>query len=213
MWLLNKSLYGTCWAACKGQQHSNKTVSKFNLHPAASYSAVYVWRDDAGILILHLHVNNSMGFASSSKLLNDFKSFLHQEYELKWTEQPTHYYLSIWITVSDDGSIIGLNQSHYIEYTLEQFAMVNCKAAKPPFPCCKIMSPGSDEEVEEAKDLPYQSLFGSLGWIVSTTQMDISYAASQLGRFNSAWTVAHWTTAKNFLPYVHCQPQAILSGC
>lgn len=118
VWLLNKSLHGTRQAACRWQQHFNKTAEKYNLHPAASDSAVYVQKDKSGLLILHPHVGDSMVFASSTELMNDFKSFLHYKYELKWTDGPTHY-LGICLSISNDGSMLSLNQSHYIESTFE----------------------------------------------------------------------------------------------
>lgn len=185
MLLLNKSLYSTRQAARRWQQHFNTTSAKYNLHSALSDSAVCVKHDSNGLLILHLHVDDSMVFASSVAVMDQFKTFLESQYDIKWTACPT-LYLGIRITVSDTSSIINLDQSHYIKSTLEQLAMVNCKTVKSPLTHRTILSPGTTEEIEEAKDLPYQSLVGSLGWIASTTRPDISYAVSQLGRFNSA---------------------------
>lgn len=201
VWLLNKSLYGTRQAARCWQQHFSKTAAKFNLVPTQSDSAVYVCKDDLGLLILHLYVDDSMVFASSTAVMERFKQLIHQEYDLKWTDKPS-LYLGVCINVLDEGSFIGLNQSHSIESTLERFVMSNCKAKKSPFPHRTILNPGSKEEIATAVDLPYQSLVGSLGWIASTTRPDISYAVSQLGRFNSAWTTTHWVAAKHVLRYL-----------
>lgn len=63
VWLLNKSLYGTRQAAQRWQQHFNKTAEKYQLKPAPSDSAVYVRSDRDGLLIPHLHVDDSMVFA------------------------------------------------------------------------------------------------------------------------------------------------------
>lgn len=116
VWLLNKSLYGTRQAARRWQQHFNKTASRFNLTPAQLDTAVYVRQDDAGLLILHLHVDDSMVFASSPKVMEDFKSSLELEYDVKWTNS-LNLYLGIRISVSDDGTLIGITQDHYIEST------------------------------------------------------------------------------------------------
>lgn len=201
VWLLKKSLYGTRQAARRWQQHFNKTASKFNLVPSPSDSAVYVCKDDLGLLILHLHVDDSMVFASSTAAMERFKLFIHGEYDLKWTDKPS-IYLGIRVTISDDGTFVGINQSQYIESTLEKFSMVNCKPVKSPLPHRTILHPGTSKDVAAAVDLPYQSLVGSLGWIASTTRPDVSYAVSQLGRFNSAWTTTHWVAAKHVLRYL-----------
>lgn len=201
VWLLNKSLYGTRQAARRWQQHFNKTASKYHLIPAPSDSAVYVRKDKDGLLILHLHVDDSMVFASSPEVMAQFKVFLESEYEVKWTSRPT-LYLGIRLNISEAGKLIAIDQYHYIESTLERFAMVNCKAVKSPLPHRTVLSPGTTEDIDAAKDLPYQSLVGSLGWIASTTRPDIAYAVLQLGRFNAVWTIAHWTAAKHVLRYL-----------
>lgn len=141
VWLLNKSLYGTRQAARRWQQHFNKTAAKFNLTPCPSDNAVYVCKDDLGLLILHLHVDDSMVFASSMDVMDRFKTFIHGEYDLKWTDKPS-LYLGIRIDISDNGTLIGINQSHYIESTLEKFAMVNFKPVKSPLPHRTILNPG-----------------------------------------------------------------------
>lgn len=123
-------------------------------HPYPSDSAVYVRKDDAGLLILHLHVKDLMVFPSSPEVMDQFKVFQESEYKVKWTSRPS-LYLGIHISVSNDGTIISLDQDHYIESTLERFAMVNCKAVKSPLPHRTILAPGSDEDVEAAKYLPY----------------------------------------------------------
>lgn len=201
VWLLNKSLYGTRQAACRWQQHFSKTAGKFNLQLAASDSAVYIRQSSLGLLILHLHVDDSVVFASSDKVMQEFKDFIHSQYDLKWTDQPS-LYLGIRINLAPDGTFISLNQSHYIESTLERFAMTNCNTVKSPLPQKTSLTPGNEAEVAAAIDLPYQSLIGSLDWIASTTRPDIAYAVSQLGRFNSAWTLNHWIAAKHVLRYL-----------
>lgn len=142
-----------------------------------------------------------MVFASSPAVMLAFKTFLETEYNIKWTDSLS-LYLGIRIRISDNGKLIGLAQDHYIESTLERFAMVNCKPVKSPLPHRAVLAPGSDTEIEEAINPPYQSLVGLLGWIALKTRPAIAYAVSQLGRFNAAWTTAHWVAAKHVLRYL-----------
>lgn len=130
-----------------------------------------------------------------------FKKFIHGEYELKWTDKPT-IYLGIRINIANNGSFISINQSQYIESTLERFSMANCKPVRSPLPHRLSLIPRSNDDIAAAADLPYQSLFGSLGWIASTPRPDIAYAVLQLGRFNSGWTSSHWMAAKHVLHYL-----------
>lgn len=106
--LLTKSLYGTRQAARRWQQNFNKTAAKFNLKPSPSNKAVYVCKDDLGLLILYLRVDDSMVFARSEEVMKRFKTFIHGKYNLKWTEKPTLHW-GIHINISDYGSSIGIN--------------------------------------------------------------------------------------------------------
>lgn len=85
VWLLNKSLYGTRQAAGRWQQHFNATPARYHLQPAPSDSAVYVRHDHEGLLILHLHVDDSMVFSSSPAVMKSFRAFLESQYNVKWT--------------------------------------------------------------------------------------------------------------------------------
>lgn len=147
-------------------------------------------KDSRGIIIIHLHVDDAMVFCDSDKLLDTFVDLINSQYDLKWTQKPV-LYLGIRLEIADDMSSIKISQPQYIEMILERFFMVNCTAAKSPFPQRTPLIAGTCEEVEEPKDIPYQQLIGFLQWIATSTRPDIAYAVSQLSRFNAAWTVQH----------------------
>lgn len=76
VWLLNRSLYGLKKGARRWQQHFEATIAKFELSPTASDPAVYVLQDNRGVLIIHLHVDDSDVFCSSQNLLSGFLCLL-----------------------------------------------------------------------------------------------------------------------------------------
>lgn len=80
--------------------------------------------------------------------------------------------------------------------------MSNYSHANSPLPLKTILSPGSENNIRAAADLPYPHLIGSLQWLARTTQPDITYAVSQLASFNASWTIEHWTKAKHVLLYL-----------
>lgn len=201
VWKLNRSLYGTKQAARRWQQHFGRTAAEFKIHPTSSDGAVYVLKNDVGLLLIHLHVDDALIFSDSEDLFSQFKTFIDSKYKLKWTMQPT-LYLGIKISFNSQGRLLQISQPQYIESTLDQFALTNCKTATTPFPQKIRLTPGTAEEIEAAKDIPYQELVGCLQWITCCTRPDIAYAVSQLSRFNSSFTVQHWTAAKHVLRYL-----------
>lgn len=142
-----------------------------------------------------------MVMSNSTKLLSQFQDHLNLVYTVKWTTQPT-LYLGIQIKYVQEDRTLSLTQTHYIESVLDRFAMTNCNPAKTPLTAGTILVSGSDEEIKDASQLPYQSLIGCLQWISNSTRPDISHAVSQLSRFNANWTTNHWLLAKHVLRYL-----------
>jgi len=201
VWLLNRSLYGSKQGARRWQQHFEKTIASFGLLPTNSDQAVYVLKNSEGILIIHLHVDDSDVFCSFQALLHRFRAFLDKAYTVKWTEDPS-LYLGIHMTYDRTAGTVRISQRHYIESMLDTIAMTNCNPSKIPLPSTIPMTTGSDCEMDQAKDLPYQQLIGCLQWIGGSTRPDSSHAVSQLSAFNSGWTTTHWTAAKHVLCYL-----------
>lgn len=201
VWQLNRSLYGSRQGARRWQEHFEGTIKLFNLKPTQSDPAVYIVNDHRGILFIHLHVDDSMVMSNSPKFLQAFQSHLNTTYTVKWTPKPS-LYLGIQLEYDQNARKLSLHQSHYIENVLDRFAMTNCNPAKTPLPTGTILLSGSDDDIKQAADLPYQSLIGCLQWLSNSTRPDIAHAVSQLSRFNSNWTTTHWTLAKHVLRYL-----------
>jgi len=57
-------------------------------------------------------------------------------------------------------------------------------------------APYTSAEHEDMKELPYQSLTGSLLYAAMATCPDITYAIAQLCKYNSSYTRTHWVATK-----------------
>lgn len=81
-----------------------------------------------------------------------------------------------------------LDQEQYINEILERFNMSDCNpVATPSDPNQKLsaeMSPKSQEEENELKQVPYQQLVGALLYLVQGTRPDIAFAVRDVSRFN-----------------------------
>ena len=58
------------------------------------------------------------------------------------------------------------------------------------------MSPQTDKEVEEMKQIPYKEAVGALLYISTSTRPDISYAVGQVAKFNHNPGFQHWKAVK-----------------
>lgn len=119
----------------------------------SSDSAFYVLKNNFGLLIIHLYVDDALIFTDKDPLLVQFTTFIDSKSKLKWTQRPT-LYLGIKLAFSDEGCLVVISQPQYIEMTLDCFALTNCKIAKTLFPQKTILTPGTAEEPEASKELP-----------------------------------------------------------
>ena len=95
-----------------------------------------------------------------------------------------------------------ISQSHYLLEKVQSFGLINAKPYTSPLDGYSGILPARDNELF-ADESAYVSAIGSLGYASNGTRPDISYATSQLGRFNSAPTNRHWDTACRVLRYLH----------
>ena len=94
-----------------------------------------------------------------------------------------------------------MNQSQLIRDVLERNGMSDAKAVKTPLAAgYKFLKADDDSEIVNLK--AYQSLVGSLMYIMTSTRPDIAYAVSCLSRHLMAPTAEHWIAAKRILRYL-----------
>jgi hypothetical protein len=93
-----------------------------------------------------------------------------------------------------------LDQTKYIEDILKKFGMQNCRPISTPMDVnvklTKNMCPQTQEEIDEIKDIPYQSAVGSLMYLILGTRPDLAYPIRVLSQFNSNPGKQHWQAVK-----------------
>jgi len=64
------------------------------------------------------------------------------------------------------------------------------------------MSSTTDEEREEMKKIFYREAVGTLLWLSLGTKPDISFALSQITKFNDCYGKDHWQAVKKIFRYL-----------
>src|SRR5687768_11411370 len=64
------------------------------------------------------------------------------------------------------------------------------------------MCPSTDEEKAKVKDIPYESLVGSLLYASLGTRPDIAHAVNEISKFVKNPGYDHWLAAKRILCYI-----------
>jgi len=110
------------------------------------------------------------------------------------------FLLTLHITYTSDG--IALTQERYIGTILSQFGMENSNMVSIPLPKGITLTQGITEQRKE-QVTTYQSMIGSLIYLVTGLRPDLAYTISFLAQFSSCPTDEHIKAAKHVFRYVN----------
>jgi len=110
------------------------------------------------------------------------------------------FLLDLHITYTPTG--ITLTQELYIGTILSRFGMENSNTVSIPLPKGIIRTNGTMEQPKEQVTM-YQSMIGSLMYLVTGTKPDLAYTISFLVQFSSCPTEEHIKAAKHVFRYVN----------
>ncbi|KAE9057038.1 hypothetical protein PF007_g31784 [Phytophthora fragariae] len=102
--------------------------------------------------------------------------------------------------------MLSISQRGYVAQLLERFKMAKCKAVPTPQVKGNFPLPGDPDKepvcVNIDPDVDYQSIVGSLQYLVSCSRPDIANAVRTLGKFLTCYTKEHFVLAKWVLRYL-----------
>jgi len=161
-------------------------------------------------LLILLYVDDILLTAPSSRIVEEMKNKLKSHYRMS-DLGPAKRYLGIDIVRHED--YIALHQQSFIQDLLKKNKMEHCKGVSTPLDknTCLHRPRQSDSfgnhSSSNIANLPlstadYQSLVGSLQWLMMATRPDLAYTTSTLGQFNSQPTTESIQAAKRVLRYL-----------
>ena len=199
---LNKSLYGLKQSPrCFNQKLDSWFCSK-GLIPTTSDSCIYYSVQNNTLLLLCVHVDDQLIASNNLSTLKSFKSDLDRMFECEDGGE-ADFFLKFNILRNRQQRILQISQQHYLRSLLTKFNMENCNSVSTPLPVgFSIARKPTEDEIQEAKDLPFPQLAGSLLYAATISRPDLMFAASTLCAFISSWNVEIWKAAKHTLRYI-----------
>ena len=103
--------------------------------------------------------------------------------------------------VTQHGSEIKIDQTEYLKKVLERFSMINTKSAATPLP--SNWNPKANTGTATAAEVTnYQSIIGSLLYLMIGTRPDIAYAVTHLSQFCTNFSPEHYKVALHICQYL-----------
>ena len=109
--------------------------------------------------------------------------------------------LGICFTWGKDRSIY-LDQESYVSQILEEFGMANCKLSHISISLSVQLSDDSSPCLGRNEHKLFQRLISQLIFLITATQLDISFPVNQLSQFLTEPRQIHLVAAKHILHYI-----------
>ena len=162
---------------------------------------VYTYNADNIYCALALYVDDILLACNSKDFMDKLKVDLKSNFDIIELG-PTKFLLGIEIEHDHSQHTISISQRRYIDEMLDRFGMTDANPSFTPMASKVKLAASTLAEHEDTKDLPYQSLTGSLLYAAMATCPDITYAIAQLCKYNSSYTQTHWVATKQVLHYL-----------
>nr|CAE02929.3 OSJNBa0014K14.1 [Oryza sativa Japonica Group] len=183
---LLKSLYGLKQSPKQWHEKFDKTLTSAGFAVNEADKCVYYRHGGGEGVILCLYVNDILIFGANLEVINEVKSFLSQNFDMK-DLGVADVILNIKLIRGENG--ITLLQSHYVEKILNRFGYIDT--------CCFART-----RKIARNQLEYSQIIGSLMYLASATRPDISFAVSKLSRFTSNPGDDHWRALERVMRYL-----------
>ena len=202
---LKKSIYGLKQASRQWYLKFNDTITSFGFQENIVDRCIYMKVSGSKFIFLVLYVDDILLATNDLGLLHQTKKYLSQNFEMKDMGEAT-YVIGIEIFRDRSQGLLGLSQKTYINKILERFNMEKCSAGVVPIQkgdkFNAMQCPKNELEREQMRNIPYESVVGSLMYAQTCTRPDISFAIGMLGRYQSNPGLDHWKAAKKILRYL-----------
>lgn len=161
------------------------------------------------LVIITIYVDDLLIFSNSIKLKKWVKEQLMKRFEMKDLGTAS-YCLGIKIERDRKNGSISLNQTQYLENTLNRYNMQECHAVTIPLDPNQKLSKGNCKEPKMA-NVPYQAAVGSLLYAAQATRPDITYAVNFICQFCNDPQKPHWAAVKRIMRYLRGSTACTLS--
>ena len=199
---LKKAIYGLKQASRQWYLKFNQTLKTRGFKRTHSDAGVYVriTNNPQDYIAIILYVDDLLIFGPNLLIILELKKLLQQDFLMKDLGQATSY-LGLRINQDHANQIITIDQESYIHDAVKKFQLENAKTARTPLPSSATYVKNPNEATPELRT-KYQSLIGTLLYIMLGSRPDIAYHVTRLSRYNSNPSEHHYNAAIYILKYL-----------
>ena len=183
---LKKSIYGLKQVSQQWNLKFDGIIRKFGFIKIQKDNCMYFKSKGGQFIILVLYGDDILLASDDKNMLHETKNFLSSHFDMKDLGEAS-YVLHIEKNRDRTKGVLGLSQKVFIEKMLVRYNMQKCAATPIPFAkgdkFGEYQCPKNKLELDEMRDKPYASAFGSLMYAQVCTHPDLAHVSRILGRY------------------------------
>jgi hypothetical protein len=196
--MLVKTLYGLKQSGREWNIEFNTKIQAHGFTRLKSDPCAYVRRDDNGIGIITVWVDNLLLFATTDTSMQIMKQDIRSQWETTDLGEPTKI-VGIEITLRD--RTVMISQQQYIENILKKEGLERANSVSTPLDQNVPIEP-NPEGNEGNRSNAYASLLGELQFLANTSRPDITFVVNRLAAYTANPSLQHTSALKRVLRYL-----------
>ena len=185
---LQCALYGLKQAGLAWWKELNSFMNELGFKCLVSDAGLFVCKDYKEIIIAIVYVDNAMFFGKDKVQVNQKKQLFMNKWKCHDLGEVKEF---LCMHITQKGKDIHLDQHAYLDKVLEHFSMTNSKSAPTPLPSNWVPQVAKDRASPELLR-NYQSMIGSLLYLMIDTSPDIAFAVTKLAQFSANSSQEHF---------------------
>ena len=195
---LKKSLYGLKQAPRYWNKMLHDWLISKGLQQSEVDSCLYFI---PGKLWVAFWVDDFLVMSRDVATKQEFKTAISQHFKMR-DLGALNQFLGMHIERDRARRVLTIRSTKHIDDMLERFGMSDAKPVATPLPPKSVLRACTDENERLSTRCPYRAIVGSLLYVSTWTRPDISFAVSQVARFQQSPSNHHWQCAKHILRYL-----------
>ena len=196
---LLRAIYGLKQASNAWYKELVESAKILHFKRLLTNTGIFIFQDKHGdFIIMIAYVDDILFMGPKVKLVNSKKEEFKQKWECRDLGEPSEF---LRMRIKRQGRKIHLDQSAYLKKVLERFNMMDSRVA--PTPMVEGYKPlPSQEPLDTKLRQRFQSVIGSLLYLMLGTRPDISYAVTKLSQFAAHPSQEHLNKALYICKYL-----------
>jgi hypothetical protein len=193
-----RALYGLKQAGLAWWRALKQSMEELGFISLSSDAGIFLYRKGTSFVVAVIYVDDAIFCGPDKEFTQSLKAKFMQRWEVRDLGDVTEF---LRMRITWTGDKIYLDQTEYLHTVLQRCGMQNTKSATTPLPTGYV-AVRSLEPMNSALRSRYQTVIGSLLYLMLGTRPDISFAVTQLAQHAANPTEDHLNKALYICRYL-----------